>query len=859
MPLPAGTKLDGYEVLGLLGSGGMGEVYRARDPVLKREVAIKVLPPFVSGDPDRLRRFEQEAQATAALNHPNILAVYHFGVGAGSPYLVSELLVGETLRQLLERGPLAVRKAIDCGMQIAHGLAAAHDKGIVHRDLKPENLFVTKEGRIKILDFGLAKLIQRGPVAEGSDPTLTHGTEPGLAMGTAGYMSPEQVRGTTVDHRADIFAYGAILYEMLTGRRAFQRSTSAETMTAILNDPPPAVSQTTQNVPPGLQRVVYRCLEKNPEQRFQSASDLAFALESLSESGLSSAVPLGATGQRPRRKLSGWAALAGLVTVAAVAAFFVVREERAPALRIAGYTQITHDGHAGEVFGSDGSRLYLQSGLGDPISQVAVSGGEIEPVTSVSLPRPVLNDVSPDGSAFLAQSYAAGPSSVAPLYSVQILGGQQRYLANAGAAQWSSDGKSVLYIAADGEFHIMRSDGSDDRKVGHVTGPPDSFCWSPDGKTIRFTVNSAFWEMSVDGSNPHPLLAGWRMSHSNRCAGWSPDGSLFFISSASQIWARSERQTLLRRPSPLPVQLTTGPIRWGNPVISKDGKTIFAAGYTPHGELNRLDNRSGAFQPYLGGLSADLLSFSKDGHTVAWVTYPEGVLWVARSDGSQRVQLTDSPLYPESICLSPDGTQVLFMAPSSQGRREAWIVSAQGGSPRRLFPADPSGQQTDPRWSPDGSKIIFASGMVGDTNKDSLIRVLDVASHQVSTLPGSSGMFSPLWSPDGKSIVASALNVSTFYLFDVRTQHWSAIYKGLLGYIAWSSDSRSIYGFQFADNPAILRIPIAGGKPAVVADLKNFRFTGTLGLWFGLDPTDAPLLLRSVGTSDVYALALEEK
>ena len=221
MPLPAGTKLDGYEVLGLLGSGGMGEVYRARDPVLKREVAIKVLPPFVSGDPDRLRRFEQEAQATAALNHPNILAVYHFGVGAGSPYLVSELLVGETLRQLLERGPLAVRKAIDCGMQIAHGLAAAHDKGIVHRDLKPENLFVTKEGRIKILDFGLAKLIQRGPVAEGSDPTLTHGTEPGLAMGTAGYMSPEQVRGTTVDHRADIFAYGAILYEMLTGRPPF--------------------------------------------------------------------------------------------------------------------------------------------------------------------------------------------------------------------------------------------------------------------------------------------------------------------------------------------------------------------------------------------------------------------------------------------------------------------------------------------------------------------------------------------------------------------------------------------------------------------------------------------------------------
>src|ERR1700722_2459585 len=225
MPLVPGKKLDGYEVLGLLGAGGMGEVYRARDPVLKREVAIKVLPSFVSQDPDRLRRFEQEAQAAAALNHPNILAVHRFGIFEGAPYLVSELLEGETLRQQLERGPLPVRKAIDYGVQIAHGLAAAHDKGIVHRDLKPENLFVTKNGRIKILDFGLAKLVQRD--LSGDETTMTHRTDPGMMMGTVGYMSPEQVRGVAVDHRADIFAFGAILYEMLTGKRAFQRSTSA--------------------------------------------------------------------------------------------------------------------------------------------------------------------------------------------------------------------------------------------------------------------------------------------------------------------------------------------------------------------------------------------------------------------------------------------------------------------------------------------------------------------------------------------------------------------------------------------------------------------------------------------------------
>jgi serine/threonine protein kinase len=217
MRLAAGTKLDGYEVLGLLGAGGRGEVYRARDPSLKREVAIKVLPSFVSRDPDRLHRFEQEAQAAAALNHPNILAVYQFGAFEGAPYLVSELLEGSTLRQVLQRAPLRVRKAIDYGVQIAHGLAAAHEKGIVHRDLKPENLFVAKDGRIKILDFGLAKLKQHPSDSEGIAPTQTLGTDPGVVMGTAGYMSPEQVRGQTVDHRTDIFAFGAILYEMLAG------------------------------------------------------------------------------------------------------------------------------------------------------------------------------------------------------------------------------------------------------------------------------------------------------------------------------------------------------------------------------------------------------------------------------------------------------------------------------------------------------------------------------------------------------------------------------------------------------------------------------------------------------------------
>ncbi len=326
MALAAGAKVDGYEVLGLLGAGGMGEVYRARDPVLKRDVAIKVLPPFVAKDPDRLWRFEQEAQAAAALNHPNILAIYRFGVFEGAPYLVSELLVGETLRQQLRHGPMSLRRAVDMGVQIAHGLAAAHDKGIVHRDLKPENLFVTKEGRIKILDFGLAKLMQpQQPQADKDDstPTQTYQTDPGSVMGTAGYMSPEMVRGELVDHRTDIFAFGAVLYEMLAGKRAFQHSTSAETMTAILREDPPSVSQIARNATPGLQRVVHRCLEKNPERRFQSSSDLAFALEALSDSGISS--PSAVQGREPRgrrKALAWWIGLAAMVAASIAAYYF---------------------------------------------------------------------------------------------------------------------------------------------------------------------------------------------------------------------------------------------------------------------------------------------------------------------------------------------------------------------------------------------------------------------------------------------------------------------------------------------------------------------------------------------------------
>jgi len=282
--LAPGGKLGPYLIQCLIGTGGMGEVYRARDTELKRDVAIKVLPELWSRDPERLHRFELEAQAAAALNHPNIMSIHHVGQHNGSPYIVTELLQGETLRERLKKGPMRLHEALDDAIELAQGLGAAHDAGIIHRDLKPENIFITKDGRVKILDFGLAKF-QPAKSTGVHGPTVSlQPTSPGHVLGTVGYMSPEQVRGQPADARSDIFATGAVLYEMLTGNRAFRKPTSAETMNAILNEDPSTVSQVAPNLPPGLQRIVNRCLQKNPEHRFQHASDLGFALESLSES-----------------------------------------------------------------------------------------------------------------------------------------------------------------------------------------------------------------------------------------------------------------------------------------------------------------------------------------------------------------------------------------------------------------------------------------------------------------------------------------------------------------------------------------------------------------------------------------------
>jgi serine/threonine protein kinase/WD40 repeat protein len=373
MALTSGTTLGSYEIVSFIGAGGMGEVYRARDTRLGRDVALKILPTSFAADPERLRRFEQEARAVAALSHPNILAVHDLGQHEGAPFLVSELLEGESLREMLARGPLSHRKAIDYAIQIAHGLAAAHGKDIAHRDLKPDNVFVTREGRIKILDFGLAKTIAKRTV-QGQDAGLATmtavapATDIGTVMGTAGYMSPEQVRGAAVDCRTDIFSFGAVLYEMLSGSRAFKRDTPADTMAAILNDDPPETLESGRQMPAALDRIVRHCLEKAPEQRFQSARDLAFDLESVTSLTGSGSLP--ASKVKERRRWWYAAAVAALI-VAAGAIGWKLSSSMRPVMG-SQFRQITYRrGTMGPArFTPDGQNIIYTAALGDSASEL---------------------------------------------------------------------------------------------------------------------------------------------------------------------------------------------------------------------------------------------------------------------------------------------------------------------------------------------------------------------------------------------------------------------------------------------------------------------------------------------------------
>ena len=863
MPLVPGTKLSQYEIIEPLGAGSMGEVYRARDTRLEREVAIKIIPELVSADPERLRRFETEAKAAAALNHPNILAVYQMGTFAGTPYLVTELLEGKTLTETIRRGPLSSRKAIAYGVQIAHGLGAAHEKGIVHRDLKPDNLFVTKDERVKILDFGLAKLTQTKAESPRSlAPTVTMA---GIVLGTAGYMSPEQVRGLPTDHRTDIFAFGAILYEMVMGKRSFGGATSADTMAAILNEEPPPISEIAPETPAALDRVIRRCLEKNPEQRFQSAADLAFALQALADSTAPSVTGMHAVAKpRPGRKILAPAVVIAAALVATITGYFALRPMPSPV--VGNYVQLTHDGQAKSLIDTDGTRLYLGLGTGSSaslamhgIAEISVVGGQPQRIDGMSLIDMVPVDLSPDGSELLFVDGQGAPPQ-GPLRSIPILGGSPRRIGDmiAETAAWSHDGRKLAFTRL-GDLFVAQANGADPHQLLSVKGDIRNVAWSPDNSHLRFnstetagTIGQQLeWEVAADGSGLHRLLEGWHNPPDECCGKWTADGRFFVFQSQGQIWALPTTGGWFQS-AEKPIALTSSPLTLSSPLPSKDGRKLFVIGRSYRGELMRYDSRARQFTPFLGGISAEYVAFSKDGQWVTYVSYREGTLWRSRVDGSDRLQLTYPPMYPVLPRWSPDGKQILFFefALSADKAARIYTISPDGGSPKPLLRDDPT-QQLDPNWSPDGTKIVYAGE---SNNPSSAIHIFELATHKISNLPGSDALYSPRWSPDGRYISAFSADSKTLLLFDFQTQKWTELASGSLGWLNWSHDGKYVYVLDSRGKNAVVRIRVADRTVEQVADLKDFSSTGRYGGALALTPDDQPILLHDTGTQDVYSL-----
>jgi serine/threonine protein kinase len=864
MALAAGTKLDGYEILSLLGEGGMGEVYRARDPVLKREVAIKVLPTFVSQDPDRMRRFQQEAQAAAALNHPNILAVYQLGNFEGTTYLVSELLEGDTLRQELTHGALPARKAIDYAVQIAHGLAAAHHKGIVHRDLKPENIFITRDARAKILDFGLAKLI----LPEDSDTMTAHEqTTPGQVMGTAGYMAPEQVRGEAVDHRADIFAFGAILYELVTRQRAFKKPTSAETMTAILHEDPPAILPSTEGLSPGLLRIVQRCLEKKPERRFQSASDLAFALEALSDFTRATSATSGHTAVE-QAAIGRVAASSGTWKWVAAAVFFIALVAgmivwlRTPAAVpvVESVTQLTDDGEPknGNLV-SDGSRVYFNEGPNGSwkIAQVSTTGGRTS-LVDTRVASPWVAGIAPDNSSLLV-SAGGYEDGLYPLWLIPVPAGDPRRLGTITASDeaFFPDGR-ILFVSYR-DLYAADKDGSNPRMLASMDGYIQDPSVSADGKNVTATLYTRGWassklvEIGADGAGLRTTLSSGKDGRPC-CSTWTRDGKYLVYETehrqGSDLWALPMQTGFFRR-GKAPIRLTAGPLEYSSAGLSHDGNQIFAIGTKRRGELVHYDLQAQQFLPFLGGISAIDPTFSKNGKWVTYTSYPDHNLWRSHADGTERTQLTYPPMKVQGPSISPDGNKVAITSP----QYEIYIVGADGGAPQKI-----AEHSLAPNWSPDGNVLLFTSYYGYDRpaaeRHQSYLQTFDLRTKELRVVPSSEGEGGGTWVGQDGLIAAGEAFTKLLY-FDFKSQKWSELLSG--SFVSWcvSQDGKYLYFTTGGAEPQAKRIRLSEGKVEPITGLTGLRrvvdaIEGSPQI--GVAPDGSIVFTRDIGTQEIYAL-----
>jgi Tol biopolymer transport system component len=846
--LSAGAKLGSFEILELIGRGGMGEVYRARDSRLKRDVAVKVLPAVLARDPDRIARFEREARTAGGLNHPNIVAVHEIGRDEDTYWIVTELVAGESLAKVVERGPMAVGKALEIATQIADGIAAAHGAGIVHRDLKPANVMVTRDRRVKILDFGLALRRRMS-----QDSTTLEMTDEGTVLGTAGYMSPEQVRGETVDHRSDLFSFGVVLYEMLSGKRAFAGGSSVEVMNAVLKDQPAALPA---SVPPALALIVRRCLEKEPDRRFQSAADLGFALHTSSPSLRPAAAP----GRQPRLK---WAALAAAFVVLTVATLFWLTRPLPPP-RVTGTVQLTNDGRPKEApWLTDGSRVFFMSdsAAGTEARQVSVKGGE-----SIALPLPVkdavLVDISPDHTELLLCRGGKSYSTPCELWVAPLLGGSARRLGDLAtqnaAAAWSPDGQQLVY-ARDGELHIARSDGTEVRKLATFPGMPMAVRWSPDGSRVRFSVDSgrgaSLWEARIDGNRAYPLLPAWNAAYAGG-GDWTPDGKYFVffagVKGMTNVWALRDKVGWFRRAERGPFQLTNSPLPMAWPVPSTDGKRLFVDAWPPRTEFLRYDLKSGQLVPAFDGISGTGLEFSKDGKWVAYTAVPDGLLWRAAADGSQRLRLTSPPFQANLPHWSPDGKQIAFFGSRGGNPARIYVVSFDGGALKQVTNGEGGKEgDWDPSWSPDGASLAFGATSAA-VSADS-IHLVDLKTGRISALPGSEGVWSPRWSPDGRFIAGLSASSWKVVLYDMQTQRQSELSSVSSGYPGWSQDGEYLYYETNLDDASWWRVRLRDRKPERIAHMKTMGVSD----WFAQAPNNSLITARQVGTDEIYALDWE--
>jgi eukaryotic-like serine/threonine-protein kinase len=810
MSLTAGKRIGPYEIVGPLGTGGMGEVYRARDTRLGRDVAIKILPTAIANEPTRLRRFEQEARTTGMLNHPNILAVFDVGQHEGLPYLVTELLEGATLRDAF---PVSRRAAIDYARQIAVGLAAAHAKGVTHRDLKPENVFVTKDGRVKILDFGLAKVEVS---TSDDDMTRSAATTPGAVLGTVGYMSPEQARGQTADHRSDIFSFGAILHEMVSGQRAFHRDSSVETMHAIIKDDPAPLSDLA------LERIARRCLEKSPELRFQSASDLAFALESESAarsgiSAIAAEVPLTANVAHPRSTNRPRLALAAAILIAALGgvlagrAFFRTPTPTFQRLTFRrGYVfsaRFTRDGH---------SVIYGASWDGDPLKmfQTRLDTPGSQPL---DLPDADILAVSSTGELAISpgRNLQGGEMPQGSLARAPLMGGAPRIsLEDVMYADWSPDGASLAIVRQSGgktrlEFPVG--------KVLYETAGWLSYPRvSPRGDRVAFLDHPALGDdrgrlAVVDLTGKKTTLS--EEYGTAQGVAWLASKSPSKFASGDEVWmtgAHPGQYLCLLRAYTMsgkvrdvfrvPMRLRLHDIsREGQALISFEEENNGLQGWSPREQKERDFSWQATSSP------SDI---SADGALIAFNEYAESLdyaVYTRKTDGAPPVRIGDGA----APALSPDGKWALVILPTPP--KQLVLLPTGPGESRRL---SREGFETiqSADWFPDGKRIVVYAN---ETGRSARLFQMDIQNGQRQPLTpeGTRGVLHPV-SPDGKWVAAQNPD-GGMVLYSTEGQPPRTL-AGLAPDevpIRWASDGKSLFILRRGRLPAhVERMDLASGK-----------------------------------------------